>query len=130
MGWTSSCARCGAAFESTRADARFCSARCRVAAHRGRPLAAAVTTVTVEEPKTPAVAFVEPARSRRSPDARTELVIAEHRARVAMVKLRLDERLANGLTVPARELSQLLGLELHLDQLERTPAIRAMTRRS
>jgi hypothetical protein len=128
MGWTSSCARCGAGFESTRADARFCSARCRVAAHRSRAQAPPVTTATADESEAPAVAVSEPARAHRSPDAGTELVIAEHRARVATVKLRLDERLASGHTVPARELSQLLGLELHLDQLERTLAIRAMTR--
>jgi hypothetical protein len=129
MGWTSSCARCGAVFESTRADARFCSPRCRVAAHRDRAQAPPVTAATADESETPAAAFVEQPWARRSPDAGTELVIAEHRARVAMVKLRLDERLANGLMVPARELSQLLGFELHLDQLERTLAIRAMTRR-
>jgi hypothetical protein len=62
-----------------------------------------------------------------TPVSTTDRLIDEHRERVAIVKARLDERLADGLVVPARELSQLLGLELHLARLERIQRIRHAT---
>ena len=34
--WRDYCANCGAEFTSARVDARYCSGRCRVAAHRAR----------------------------------------------------------------------------------------------
>jgi hypothetical protein len=45
---TLSCKTCGAQFQATRSDARYCSTRCRVRAHRGTRVTA-IPPVMVDE---------------------------------------------------------------------------------
>jgi hypothetical protein len=55
------CGHCGRDLKATRKTARFCSARCRVAAHRRKPTIGPTSTMAMGiDPSNPAPASIDP----------------------------------------------------------------------